>query len=263
MLDPQPFENPLRRVPLLRRRRLVGLQDRVDDRNQRSELRPFRLLGPHVARRRRIAAHLGDRLSAQSENPRRLAPALPLDENKPSNRCISLHRKHPRPPFRIKIRKGSAQKWPGFTPPRSRKMPPLRGLLLLRRVHVTDELRSYAAAAHDLGISNRHERGRWRNNRAENSHQPSRRRERKICEASRPASSLTLPARLFWRNTQAEDSKSAHLSTILSDGAFRYRTLEDGGRQIINYALPGDFVGLRAALTLIMPPVRRDGSSPG
>src|ERR1700738_4267311 len=45
---------------------------------------------------------------------------------------------------------------------------------------VTDELRSYAAAAHDLGIAKRHERGRWRNNRAENSHQPTRRRERKM-----------------------------------------------------------------------------------
>jgi transposase-like protein len=45
---------------------------------------------------------------------------------------------------------------------------------------VTDNLRSYGAAAHDLGISNRHERGRWRNNRAENSHQPTRRRERKM-----------------------------------------------------------------------------------
>src|SRR6202142_3844282 len=45
---------------------------------------------------------------------------------------------------------------------------------------VTDDLRSYAAAAHDLGISNRHERGRWRNNRAENSHQPTRQRERKM-----------------------------------------------------------------------------------
>ena len=114
VLDPQPFENPLRRMPLLRRRRLVGLEDRVDHRNQRSELRLFRLLGPHVARRRRKAAHLGDRLSAQSENPRRLAPALSLDENKPSNRCISLHRKHPRPPFRIKIRKRSASQVAGF-----------------------------------------------------------------------------------------------------------------------------------------------------
>ena len=35
---------------------------------------------------------------------------------------------------------------------------------------VTDELRSYAAAASHLGIAKRHERGRWRNNRAENSH---------------------------------------------------------------------------------------------
>ena len=45
---------------------------------------------------------------------------------------------------------------------------------------VTDDLRSYAAAASDLGIAKRHERGRWRNNRAENSHQPTRRRERKM-----------------------------------------------------------------------------------
>jgi putative transposase len=45
---------------------------------------------------------------------------------------------------------------------------------------ITDDLRSYSAAAHELGMSNRHERGRWRNNRAENSHQPTRRRERKM-----------------------------------------------------------------------------------
>ena len=32
---------------------------------------------------------------------------------------------------------------------------------------ITDDLRSYAAAAHDLGISARHERGRWKNNRRE------------------------------------------------------------------------------------------------
>jgi putative transposase len=45
---------------------------------------------------------------------------------------------------------------------------------------VTDDLRSYGAAARELGISDRHERGRWRNNPAENSHQPTRRRERKM-----------------------------------------------------------------------------------
>jgi putative transposase len=45
---------------------------------------------------------------------------------------------------------------------------------------VTNELRSYAAAASHLGIAKRHERGRWCNNRAENSHQPTRRREKKM-----------------------------------------------------------------------------------
>ena len=45
---------------------------------------------------------------------------------------------------------------------------------------ITDDLRSYGAAARDLGIGKRHVRGRWRNNRAENSHQPTRRRERKM-----------------------------------------------------------------------------------
>ena len=45
---------------------------------------------------------------------------------------------------------------------------------------VTDDLRSYAPAARDLGIEHLHERGWWKNNRAENSHQPTRRRERKM-----------------------------------------------------------------------------------
>jgi DNA processing protein len=88
VFEPQPFENPLRGVPLLRRCRLVGLQDRVDDRYEQSELRPLRRLGSHITGRRRIAAHLGNRVSAQSENPRRLAPALPFDEDKPS---LSIH----------------------------------------------------------------------------------------------------------------------------------------------------------------------------
>jgi putative transposase len=45
---------------------------------------------------------------------------------------------------------------------------------------ITDDLRSYGAAARDLGIESRQERGRWKNNRAENSHQPTRRRARKM-----------------------------------------------------------------------------------
>jgi transposase-like protein len=45
---------------------------------------------------------------------------------------------------------------------------------------VTDDLRSYGAAARELGIGDRHERGQGKNNRAENSHQPTRRRELKL-----------------------------------------------------------------------------------
>ena len=59
-----------------------------------------------------------------------------------------------------------------------RKLPKTRGFA--PRVVVTDKLRSYAAAFRELGLSARHEQGRRTNNRAENSHQPVRRRERKM-----------------------------------------------------------------------------------
>ena len=45
---------------------------------------------------------------------------------------------------------------------------------------VTDKLRSYAAAFRRLRLTCPHEQGIRRNNRAENSHQPVRRRERKL-----------------------------------------------------------------------------------
>jgi hypothetical protein len=47
-------------------------------------------------------------------------------------------------------------------------------------VIVTDNLRSYAAAAAELGLAADHERGMRQNNRAEVSHQPARRSERKM-----------------------------------------------------------------------------------
>ncbi len=43
---------------------------------------------------------------------------------------------------------------------------------------VTDGLRSYRAAMTELGNEDKHEIGRWENNRVENSHLPFRRRER-------------------------------------------------------------------------------------
>ena len=46
------------------------------------------------------------------------------------------------------------------------------------RAIVTDGLRAYGAAMNEIGNADCQEVGRWRNNRAENSHQPFRRRER-------------------------------------------------------------------------------------
>ena len=46
------------------------------------------------------------------------------------------------------------------------------------RAIVTDRLRSYGAAMKVIGNAAAQERGRWLNNRSENSHQPFRRRER-------------------------------------------------------------------------------------
>ncbi len=49
-------------------------------------------------------------------------------------------------------------------------------------VVVTDRLRSYRAAMRIIGKAERQETGRWLNNRAENSHQPFRRRERAMAK---------------------------------------------------------------------------------
>ena len=53
---------------------------------------------------------------------------------------------------------------------------------------VTDRLRSYGAAKAQLGLSARHEQGLRKNNRAENSHLPVRRRERKMQRFKSPGS---------------------------------------------------------------------------
>ncbi|MBD0417252.1 Crp/Fnr family transcriptional regulator [Oryzicola mucosus] len=45
-----------------------------------------------------------------------------------------------------------------------------------------------------------------------------------------------------------EGSHSAHLYTVLSGWGFRYKLLPDGRRQILNYILPGDLVGLQGSL---------------
>jgi putative transposase len=55
-------------------------------------------------------------------------------------------------------------------------------------VLVTDKLRSYAATESDMRLSARHERGLRKNSRAENSDQPTRRREGRIQRFKSPGS---------------------------------------------------------------------------
>src|SRR5271168_4190692 len=55
-------------------------------------------------------------------------------------------------------------------------------------VLVTDKLRSYGATRAEIGLSARHEQGLRANNRVENSHQPLRRRERKMGRFKSPKS---------------------------------------------------------------------------
>ncbi|MBN9669426.1 Crp/Fnr family transcriptional regulator [Labrenzia aggregata] len=45
-----------------------------------------------------------------------------------------------------------------------------------------------------------------------------------------------------------EDNNSPHLYTVLDGWAFRHKSLPDGRRQVLNFALPGDLVGLQLAV---------------
>jgi CRP/FNR family transcriptional regulator len=50
-----------------------------------------------------------------------------------------------------------------------------------------------------------------------------------------------------------ESEQHEGLFTLLSGWAFRYRTLSDGRRQILNFCLPGDFLGLQEQMAVVSP----------
>ena len=84
-------------------------------------------------------------------------------------------------------------------------------------VLVTDKLRSYGAARSEMGLSARHEQGLRRNNRAENSHQPTRRRERKMQRFKSPGSAQRLlSVHAAVHNTFSPATRSASSETKLS-----------------------------------------------
>jgi putative transposase len=72
----------------------------------------------------------------------------------------------------------------------------LKGLQYEPRVIVTDKLRSYRVAQRQLLPGAEHRQSRYLNNRAENSHRPTRRRERQV--------------QRFKSSRQAQDFLSAH-----------------------------------------------------
>jgi CRP/FNR family transcriptional regulator, anaerobic regulatory protein len=45
-----------------------------------------------------------------------------------------------------------------------------------------------------------------------------------------------------------EGAEGAHLYTVLAGWGMRHKSLADGRRQIVNFVLPGDFIGLQASL---------------
>jgi putative transposase len=56
----------------------------------------------------------------------------------------------------------------------------LKGLMYVPRVLITDKLKSYGAAKRELLPSVEHRQSRYLNNRCENSHRPTRQRERRL-----------------------------------------------------------------------------------
>ena len=87
---------------------------------------------------------------------------------------------------------------------------------------VTDDLRSYRAATLDLSIDHLHDRGRWKNNRAENSHQPTRRRERKMQRFKSAGSAqrfLSTPAAVYNTCNAQRHLTSAQFHRVLRAAA--------------------------------------------
>src|ERR1700743_1296663 len=75
---------------------------------------------------------------------------------------------------------------------------------------VTDQRRSYRAAKSEIGLSARHDQGLGKNNRAENSHQPTRRRERKMQRFKSPGSAQ-FPVRSRRRPKHVQRPTPSHI----------------------------------------------------
>ncbi len=96
-------------------------------------------------------------------------------------------------------------------------------------VLVIDELRSCGAAMRDVGNADKQETGRWFNNRAENSHQPFRRRARAM-HRFRGMRSLQMFA-------SVQASVFSDLQALPTSHAVSACPLEVPGKEIVDPAL--------------------------
>lgn len=91
-------------------------------------------------------------------------------------------------------------------------------------VLVTDKLRSYGAKKSKIGLSARHKQGLRKNNRAENSHPPTRWRERKMQSFKSPGSAqrfLSFPAAVQNTFNVQRHLTSRRLLRVFREDAFR------------------------------------------
>ena len=90
----------------------------------------------------------------------------------------------------------------------------LKKYAMAPRVMITDKLRSYAAAKRDLTVGAEHRQHKGLNNRAENSHQPTRRRERimKRFKSRRQAQSSPYPPTIKLPTSSTSHTQSTHNS---------------------------------------------------
>jgi hypothetical protein len=95
VLVPEPIEDPLGRMTLLRRPLLVVGKYGVDHAQPRPQLGPLDRLLALVAWRHRVREHLPNRLSRQPKLPghRTLTPTF--NTNRSTNPPVNLHSEHP------------------------------------------------------------------------------------------------------------------------------------------------------------------------
>jgi hypothetical protein len=94
MLVAQTLENPLGRVPLLRRPLAIFFQDPVDDANKRIQLRSRRRPDPPISGRHRERQHLRHLPRINPEPTRSLAPTDPLNLDRVADPPIQIHQLH-------------------------------------------------------------------------------------------------------------------------------------------------------------------------